>query len=210
MGSTDIENCHTVKKFCHVSSRDCQYTLGENCIHPIHNYLLLRVKNTEKSESGYGLIIYNWYDIDRVFTIKEINKIINIIYLYDIFDYHALYSSIYYMEIFIQKKKVYIHGKNIFILWFLSIMISSKFLFDVPYSNETFSILFGIELKLLNKLEINYLKDINFSLHRKNLASSIIKIKQEITVYQNKNVCDCVVQFNEWEKHQKRYHSNLL
>jgi hypothetical protein len=209
MVNTDIENCHIIKKFCHVSSRDCQYNIGKNCIHPIHNYLLLRVETIEK-ESKSSVLINYWYDIDMVFTIKQINQIINIIYIYDIFDYHSLYSSIYYMEIFIQKNNIRIHVKNIYILWFLSIMISSKFLSDEPYSNKTFSILFGIELSVLNQLEINYLKNINFGLHRKNLANSILKIKQEITIYQNKNVCDCVVPFNEWGNFQKKYHSYLL
>lgn len=211
MDKNDIENCHEVKKFCHVSSRNCQYTLGVNCVHPIHNYLLLKIANIEnKNERINGLVINSLFDIDRVFTVKEINKIINIIYLYDIFDYHLLYASIYYMEIFIQKNNFIIHIKNIYILWFLSIMISSKFLFDQPYSNETFSILFAIELKILNKLEINFLKAINFSLHRPKLSSSITKIKEEITLYQNKNVCDCVVPFNQWDKFKKRYHSSLI
>jgi hypothetical protein len=200
----DIEDCHLSKNYCTACKRYCQYTLGKNCIHPIHNYILYKVQNSNSN------ILNTKYDLDYNFSINEINKIINLIYTLDIFDYNLLFSSIYYLEYFIKKTKICIHSKNIYTIWFLSIMISNKFINDIPYSNKTYSMLFNVDLKFLNNLEIEFLRDINFSLLKKNLSTNIQKIKQEITLFQIQSVCDSVVPFKDWNKFQNRYHSNLF
>lgn len=216
----DIEDCHIPqcgtkklsttsspdkKYFCNITGRMCKYRAGVDCMHPILNYLNHKIQN--KPSDDYKET--EKYDLDRVYTNYQLSGIINRIYLLDIFDADLLYISIFYFEKFLRKTKIICTKKNLHVIWFLSVMISSKFVFDNPYSNKTFSLLFEIDLQTLNYVELMYLADIKFKLHYDNCKLQTKKIRCEIIIYQIHTVCDAVVPFSEWKSFQEKYHQTV-
>tara|TARA_B110000263_G_scaffold246551_1_gene257761 strand:+ start:4423 stop:4998 length:576 start_codon:yes stop_codon:yes gene_type:complete len=79
---------------------------------------------------------------------------------------YALYLLIFY----INKNNIStINTNNINKLIFISLIISIKFLDDISFNNKTFSMIGGFKLKNLNKLEILFLKKIDYKLYDKNI-----------------------------------------
>lgn len=202
----DIEDCHKKKKYCEIIDNYCIYSLSKDCIHPINNYLYRKSLDISSSKNK---LLKTLYDFEHIYTIKDIEKIIDIIYYHDLMDGNTIYYSLYYFEYFFKKSNIKVNKKNIYIIWFLSIMICCKFIFDCPYSNKTFSILFNINLSDLNYLEIIYLKDINFHLHQKNINDKVKNLKVAIYEYQSKTICNSVIPIKSYDVFTKKYHDTM-
>jgi len=181
----DIEDIHLNKSYCYLTETYCKYKIGVNCFHPIYTYLLSKL-NINQNNKIKNISFDNPY----IYNSKQINKIINLIYQYDLFSYKLLNYSIYYFEYFINYTNIFLHHKNIFIIWFLSILICNKFIFDNPYSNQTYSLLFDLDLKTLNTLEILYINEIKFKLFHPNIRYYVKKITNDINIYHIQTICN--------------------
>jgi len=196
----DIGNQFLENKICYLTNIDCCYFIGINCFHPIYTYLLSKLNINQINK-----IKIDTYHIDKFYTKYKINQIINLIYKYDIFNHELLNFSIFYFEYFINKTNIFLDNKNIFIIWFLSVLICSKFIFDQPYSNYTYSLLFELDIKTINYLEIQYIRDIQFKLFHQNIKHLVKKIYNEIKLYHIQKICNI-----SSPKLKKIYHKNLI
>lgn len=196
----DIGNQLIKNKICYLKNKDCCYKIGINCFHPIYTYLLSKLNINQINK-----IKIDTYHIDKFYTKYKINQIINLIYKYDIFNHELLNYSIFYFEYFINKTNIFLDNKNIFIIWFLSVLICSKFIFDQPYSNYTYSLLFELDIKTINYLEIQYIRDIQFKLFHQNIKHSVKKIFNEIKLFHIQNICNI-----SSSKLIKIYHKDLI
>lgn len=103
---------------------------------------------------------------DNMCDIKYLDRIIKIIKIFfehDIITNVTLEYSFVYFIIFYKKSMI---NFNFLYHFFVGILlISSKFHMDEHYNNSTFSKISGIELKILNKVEIYILNKLNYKLH---------------------------------------------
>lgn len=126
-------------------------------IEPVISYLYTR-----------NLPINNIYNTNtNVYDLTVDNNLYNIISIlinYSIINEDDLYYAIYLFERIIQKNKFFLSHNVVIILYLMSVIISHKFIIDIPYCNIIFSNVSTIDIHIINKLELNYLKDINFGL----------------------------------------------
>lgn len=198
----DIEDLHKTTHICAITGNCCNYEIGKSCMHPIHNYLdsKLLVDCQDKFETDK-------YDWPIRYSKNEINNIFKYLDEYHFFDDKNIYLSIYYFELMLQFSNIKITKKNIYPIYFLALMTAHKYLMDTPYSNETFSLLYEIDLGFLNMCEIYFLADIRFNLnYRYQNEKKVKQIGNAIKEFQRNTICNSVISFDGYIKFIKKYH----
>jgi hypothetical protein len=196
----DIED---LPKRCPITGSCCKYEIGKSCMHPIHTYLDSRLLS-KLSENKFETDKYDW---PMKYSKNGINQIFNYLQEYEFFDDKNIYLSIYYFELMLQFSNIKITKKNIYPIYFLALMTAHKYLMDTPYSNETFSLLYKVDVAYLNICEIYFLGDIRINLNYKNQNEKKVKqIGETIKEFQRNTICNAVIFFEGFEKFIKKYH----
>lgn len=96
----------------------------------------------------------------------SIGRYANRLFMYILNEKKLLPFVIYYMALYSHKKQYIINRCNIHRILLLSIVITHKFWDDDSYTNKTLAKIGGIPLKELNRLEIEFLKGIDWELYK--------------------------------------------
>lgn len=197
----DIEDVPNT--YCKLFEKDCQYKIGTSCMHPIHTYLDSKKVNVSKDK-----VETNKYDFPIVYSKQKINEIFNYMDKYKFFDDKNIYLSVYYFELMLQFSNIKVTKNNIYPIYFLSLMVAHKYLMDTPYTNQTFAVMYEVDLSYLNMCEIYFLADIRFNLNYK-LKNDIktVKIGEAIKEFQSKTICNAVISFDGYIRFIKKYHT---
>ncbi len=107
---------------------------------------------------------------NSVFELKKVPNIPICDYIHKIFvdwdiEVNTLIYSYILLNDFIEKSKIILNEKNIYLIYLASLLTSCKMLQDEIYSQYDFSKVAGIPLKRLNEIEAEFLEAIDFKVH---------------------------------------------
>ena len=131
-------------------------------------FTLVQLVSQTHSERGYKLILKK--QMNSSLTSSSIPKISISDYLYRICRYtkveeDTLILALIYIDRFCKKQNVLLTDFNVHRILFASIVIAIKYIEDKFYSNKYYSKIGGMDLDILNKIEMKFLVGIGFDLY---------------------------------------------
>lgn len=113
---------------------------------------------------------------------KSYNSIIDINKMFKIFDV----TEMIYALIYLSKIEKYISADNVYQIYFILVMLSHKYILDIPYDNLTFSRIYSINIRILNRVEIDVLTCLKMDMYiKKEIYDQTV---EQVNNYINNNI----------------------
>lgn len=125
------------------------------------NRIILAFNYIDKKKSGDDLTIFNVMWKPSI----SIRNYVRRIYIHMFNNINMLLVTIHYMALYVKNTKIKINCYNFYKLFLTASSLAHKFWEDESYSNNDIAKIGGVSIKMLHKLEKQFLKDINWNLY---------------------------------------------
>ena len=107
--------------------------------------------------------------VKQIYTSRKLPQISVNDYIVRIAKYMKVEDStmilaLIYIDRISRKKKIFVNEYNIYRLFFVSVVVATKYNEDKHYSNAYYAKIGGLELEQLNKMELEFVIGMNFDL----------------------------------------------
>ena len=130
--------------------------------------LLLNLISENQLKKNYKILLKKQknccFNLNKKANISIGDFIYRILYYSKIED-STLISALIYLDRYCKKQKFILTENNIHRLFFTCIIVAIKFLEDKYFTNNFYSKICGVNIKILNKMEYEFVCGINFDLY---------------------------------------------